>query len=195
MNKYKVVAICGKSAAGKDTFLQVILQQPNNNFHEIISHTTRPPREGEINGKNYWFVDTESFNTYEKQGLMLETTAFRDWRYGACTMALNPNAINVGVFNVVGLKSLLSNKNVEAYVVFVDTSDKIRLLRSLRRETNPDIAEIIRRYHADEEDFKDFETIHVDLTVLNITDELEDLIAPAQEVLHKVNSFWAREAN
>ena len=62
MNKYKVVAICGKSAAGKDTFLQEILKLNKGSFHEIVSCTTRPPREGEVHGKNYYFISEEQFH-------------------------------------------------------------------------------------------------------------------------------------
>ena len=54
--KIKVIAICGKSAAGKDTLLQEILKLNRPDVHEIISCTTRPPREGEAHGKNYYFL-------------------------------------------------------------------------------------------------------------------------------------------
>ena len=59
--KIKVIAICGKSAAGKDTLLQEILKLNRPDVHEIISCTTRPPREGEIHGKNYYFLSNQEF--------------------------------------------------------------------------------------------------------------------------------------
>ena len=57
--KYKIVALIGEAGSGKDTILQDLLQ--NSNFNEIISYTTRPPRDGEINGKNYFFISPEEF--------------------------------------------------------------------------------------------------------------------------------------
>ena len=59
--KIKVIAICGKSAAGKDTLLQEILKLNRPDVHEIISCTTRPPREGEVHGKNYYFLSNQLY--------------------------------------------------------------------------------------------------------------------------------------
>jgi guanylate kinase len=61
MNKYKIIAICGKSAVGKDTMLQGMLEAKGDNVHEVISHTTRPPREGEVDGKHYHFISRTDF--------------------------------------------------------------------------------------------------------------------------------------
>lgn len=43
----KIVALIGKAGAGKDTILKKVLKKYPNYFNEIISCTTRPPREGE----------------------------------------------------------------------------------------------------------------------------------------------------
>lgn len=56
MNKYKIVAIMGKAGAGKDTLLRECLALDPNKLHEIISCTTRPPREGEREGVNYYYL-------------------------------------------------------------------------------------------------------------------------------------------
>ena len=61
MSKYKVIAICGKSSSGKDTFLQHILKSAKSEVNEIISFTTRPIRDSEIDGKNYYFISREEF--------------------------------------------------------------------------------------------------------------------------------------
>ena len=152
----KILALCGKSAAGKDTLLQEILKLNRPDIHEIISCTTRPPREGEVHGKNYYFLTNEEFADKIEKGEMLEATVFRDWCYGTSLDTLNPEAINVGVFNVDGIDILCDNPNVDLYVVLIQASDKCRLIRSLRREINPDVDEIVRRYLADKKDFESF---------------------------------------
>ena len=193
MNKYKVVAICGKSAAGKDTFLQEILKLNKGSFHEIVSCTTRPPREGEIHGKNYYFISEEQFHQLENDGAMLETTAFRDWFYGTCLQYLNPEKINLGVFNILGVKTLLANPNVDVYIIEIYASDKTRMLRSLSRESHPDVKEIVRRYSADEEDFKDFDTLPISSIVIN--EDNRPLDYAAHRVVEEMSCFWAKEAN
>ena len=60
MKKYKIVALIGKAGSGKDTLLQNLIDD-NKGWNEIISCTTRPPREGEKNGVNYYFLSDEEF--------------------------------------------------------------------------------------------------------------------------------------
>ncbi len=153
MEKIKILALFGKSASGKDTIQKWI----TTNFPEltkgIISCTTRPPREGERDGVAYHFLSDEDFAKKVLDGSMLEATSFREWFYGTSLDELDPNKINVGVFNLTGVECLLSDTRLEILPVWVYASDKTRLIRSLNREPNPDCAEICRRYQADEKDF------------------------------------------
>ena len=54
---YNIIALAGKAGSGKDTILKKVIAAIPDRFHEIISCTTRPPREGEVDGKNYHFVN------------------------------------------------------------------------------------------------------------------------------------------
>ena len=194
MNKYKVIAISGKSAVGKDTWLQLMLQHLKNQVHESISHTTRPPREGEVNGKNYYFITTEDFLTKLNNNQMLEWATYRDWYYGTAVDALDKNKINVGVFNRKGVESLSKREDIDLFVVYVFADDKTRLLRSLNREEFPDVAEIVRRYQADEAEWKDFKGY-------NFLLGNESEIAPESaswlidRIIEEAKRVWAKEAN
>ena len=160
MSKYKVIAICGKSASGKDTLLRYTIM----NYmwlHKIINCTTRPPRENEIDGKNYHFLSLEEFAHKDAiEGKMIEVTKFREWYYGTSVEDLSLDTINIGVFNPAGIYALMQREDVDLYVVQVVASDKTRLLRSLTREDNPDVDEIVRRYLADKKDFEVFSTVY-----------------------------------
>lgn len=153
MSKIKIIALFGKAGSGKDALLHAIMNRNIPTLHEIISCTTRPPREGEQHGVNYYFLSVEEFTHKVLNGDMLEATEFRDWFYGTALDALNPNAINIGVFNPAGLKALIEDTRLEVLCVGMRASDKTRLLRQLGRESNPDVSEICRRYFADEQDF------------------------------------------
>lgn len=88
---------------------------------------------------------------------MLEYSFFNGWFYGTELSAINPNTINIGVFNPAGIRSLLNNNLVNLYTIRIITSEKERLLRQLNREEFPDCEEIIRRYQSDIEDFSNLE--------------------------------------
>ena len=186
MNKYKIIAICGKSASGKDTLMKEILKQ-DSSLNEIISFTTRPPREGEVDGVNYHFLSNEEFAKQIESGEMIEATAFRDWCYGTSLKALDKNKINIGVFNVDGIDILYDTPCVDLYVVLVETPAKERLIRSLNRESNPDVEEIIRRYQADEEDFEYF--YGQNATLYNM--DGNDIIDSARGVLDLALEYWS----
>ena len=159
MSKVKIIAICGKAGAGKDTILRRIMQLYPDKFHEIISCTTRPPREGEVDGINYHFFTVEEFTEKILSGEMLEVTEFNNWHYGTALESLSPKKINIGVFNPAGIACLLENENIDLYVYEIEATPKTRLLRQLNRETNPNVAEILRRYYTDEEDFKELDEL------------------------------------
>lgn len=153
---YKIIAICGKAGSGKDTLLQEVLKL-HPEYNEIISCTTRPPREGEVEGKNYYFLTNEQFAQKVLNGEMLEATIFNDWCYGTSIDGLDKDKINIGVFNPAGINALDENKDIYLITYQIEATDKERLLRQLYREENPNVHEIIRRFQADENDFMEFD--------------------------------------
>ena len=150
--KYKILALFGKSGAGKDTIQKWLVDTQNMNG--IISCTTRPKRDNEINGVDYYFLNNYKFDTIQLHGNMLETTCFNNWSYGTPISSLDKNKINVGVFNIQGIKSLLEDTRLEILPIYIKCFDKVRLMRCLLREEDPDCHEICRRFLADEKDFE-----------------------------------------
>lgn len=155
----KIVALMGEAGSGKDTILHKIMEKYPSYFHEIVSCTTRPPREGEKDGINYHFLSIDEFTRKILNGDMLEATEFNDWHYGTDRESLTIDKINIGVFNPEGIRRLQEDDNIELYVFYVRAAGKQRLLRQLNREENPDVDEIIRRYKTDTQDFSYLEDI------------------------------------
>lgn len=192
MNKYKVIAICGKSASGKDTLLRDIMTHYPW-LHKIINTTTRPPRENEVDGKNYHFVSLEAFAHADIMGKMIEVAQFREWFYGTSIDALDPNEINIGVFNPAGVYALTQRDDIDLYIVQVEASGKTRLLRSLTREDNPDVDEIVRRYLADKEDFALFSQVYEPDYLFE--NEYGLMERAAREIVLFAQRHWAEQAN
>ncbi len=66
-----LIVISGPSGAGKGTIVKALLDQYPS-VHYSVSTTTRAPREGEVNGVNYWFVSREEFNQMREKDELLE---------------------------------------------------------------------------------------------------------------------------
>lgn len=177
---YKVYAIIGKSASGKDTIVQELLKR-NSNFHGVVSTTTRPKRDYEIHGKDYYYVSEEEFVNLCNEDAMLEVSVFNSWLYGTSKTSLDKEKINLGVFNIQGINSLMERDDVDLRVFYVVAEDKNRLMRQLSRENSPNIDEIIRRYSTDKADFAEYNINFLYTSIENNNDEdFENCLATIQ---------------
>lgn len=177
---YKIIAIMGEAGSGKDSLMQEILKLKPE-FHEIISCTTRPKRQGEIEGVNYYYYTPEQFGDRVLHDEMLECTVFNDWFYGTSYDSVRSDCINIGVFNPTGVESLLARPDVDVKVIRVVAEDKTRLIRQLNREEWPDVREIVRRFNAD---WMDFDGIEEDFECIKILNgQGADLVANAMLVI------------
>ena len=160
---YKIIALIGEAGSGKDTIMQGILKRCPTQFHEIISCTTRPIREGEKDGVNYHFFTPDNFTNKVKNNEMLEYTMFNNWFYGTSYDSLQSDTINIGVFNPAGIWSLRKFDNIDLIVYKIVCSDKTRMLRQLNREEHPNVDEIVRRYKTDKEDFSNLNFYYTEI--------------------------------
>lgn len=176
---YNILALIGEAGSGKDTILRHLIDDTKHYYkgklplHEIISYTSRPPRENEVDGVNYHFITAEKFAEMILQNQMFEATVFNEWCYGTGIESVKENAINIGVFNPEGAATLLHDKRVNLVIIYIHADDKIRLIRQLNREAKPDIDEIIRRYKADKIDFEEAGDLCNQVYVNNTPEELE----------------------
>ena len=77
----QLFVISAPSGAGKSSLIQKII----NNFENIelsISATTRAPREGEVDGKHYFFVTENEFNSMKEDDAFIEYALVHNYQYG-----------------------------------------------------------------------------------------------------------------
>ena len=80
MAKGMLLIISGPSGSGKGTVVQKLI--PSEEFALSISVTTRKPRPGEVDGKDYFFIDVAEFERMREQGELLEHALFVGNMYG-----------------------------------------------------------------------------------------------------------------
>ena len=161
----KIFYIMGKSASGKDTIYKELMEKMPK-FHSIVPYTTRPMREGEKDGVEYFFTDREELERQLASGKVIESRTYQTiagpWTY---------YTVDDGQFDVADDESCLMIGTLESYEkmctyfeagkmvpVYIEVPDGIRLLRAVKREENqkkPNYREVCRRYLADEKDFSE----------------------------------------
>lgn len=77
-----LIVLSGPSGVGKGTVRKAIFSQPDTAFEYSISMTTRSPREGEIDGIDYFFKTREEFESLIAEGKLLEFAKFVGNYYG-----------------------------------------------------------------------------------------------------------------
>lgn len=161
--KPTIIAIIGPSCAGKDTLMRQLyikfamgdMIERFPHVYYIVSTTTRPPRHGEVNHQDYHFVSEEFFDSLIERKCFLEWTQFKDWKYGTDVLAVSdkPDAINLGVFNLEGIKSLQEHDEYNLIIIYLIVNWKERLRRSIKREGHLTF-EMIHRLFVDWKDFR-----------------------------------------
>lgn len=160
----KICYIMGKSSSGKDTIFKQ-LQKEMPELKLVIPYTTRPIREGEMEGVEYHFVTEEDLSNLEKAGKVIELRAYDTkhgiWKY----FAADDNQIDFTGNDYLIIGTLEGYEKMRDYFgadvmipIYVEVDDGIRLQRALGRELKqkePKYAELCRRFLADEDDFSE----------------------------------------
>lgn len=97
-----MIVIIGPSGSGKTTLARELEKLGAN---VLVSHTTRPPREGEEDGKDYYFVTESEFDKLD----FLESTVIHGNRYGLSSGSISetdPNKPHVFVSDVAGIRQI-----------------------------------------------------------------------------------------
>lgn len=164
----KLIYIMGKSSSGKDTIYNILKRRLDVSTY--VMYTTRPMREGEINGVTYNFISTEEMQQYidgKKENNVIEyrtyETVYGPWTYA--TISDNQFKTNKGMLMLGTLESYVkvkenfeNNEDVQLIPVYIEVPDNIRLKRAIEREEKqkePKFLELCRRFIADSRDFSE----------------------------------------
>lgn len=129
MNKHKglLIVLSAPTGAGKTTVAKKLVQDLSKDFSikKAITTTTRPPRDGEINGKDYHFMSEDLFRTHEENGDFLEVTRYDGHRYGSPKRAIQDaekGTIVLMVTDRAGAR-IIKNLAPKTLLVWIDVPD------------------------------------------------------------------------
>lgn len=166
MNK-KLYVISGSSGVGKGTVIKGFLER-NPNFTLSISCTTRKPREGEVDGVNYFFLSKEEFQNCIDNDKFLEWAEFAGNRYGTKKKYIN-QCLSEGkdIILEIDTKGALQVKKQmpEAVLIFIAPPSLEDLEVRLRGRHTEDEAAIQKRLNEVKEELKRAENF--DKTIIN----------------------------
>lgn len=186
-----IVILVGESASGKSTIAN-ILEQKQPNFSKVVTYTTRPMRDSEVDGIDYHFIDNNKFNELVEQNFFVEHARYRDWKYGTA-INFDENEDKVIVLTPAGARAFraYAEKHTELkshiIVVYIWVDRRSRMINIIKRGDNID--EAYRRNLSDVGQFDAFER-EADYTINNenytkspmdIYSELADLIKARRE--------------
>ena len=169
----KIYCVMGKSSSGKDTVYKKLKEQYKE-FRLIVPYTTRPIREGEKDGVEYYFVDPEQFRAMKEDGKVIESRSYNT-KCGIWTdFTADDGQIDLSAADYLLIGTLVSYQALREYFgeeaivpVYLEVEDGLRLARALereRRQEKPKYAEMCRRFLADEEDFSEENLIKSGIT-------------------------------
>ena len=162
-----MLILAGKTCSGKTTLLYKFRDL---GFRVISTFTTRPKRDGEQNGENYYFISEDDFRSKIEQGFFAEYTKYNvasgeTWYYGTSKESLKGDGVII--LNPDGVKAVSKLDLHDAVICYIKCEDKTLENRLTARGDNE--AEAQRRLKADKEDFNDFDK-YAHIIVHNDTD-------------------------
>lgn len=159
----KIFYLMGKSASGKDTIYKRLLGECPG-LCPVLLYTTRPMRNGEKQGIEYYFITERELDEFQKKGKVIERriyhTAAGLWSYAT----VDDGKFGRGKEDYLAIGTLESYEKIKGYFgdivlpIYIVVETGVRLERALMRERQqrePDYVEMCRRFLADEEDFSE----------------------------------------
>ncbi|KAK2841470.1 hypothetical protein Q7C36_013049 [Tachysurus vachellii] len=169
------VVLSGPSGAGKSTLLKRLIQEYEGVFGFSVSHTTRNPRPGEENGKDYHFTTREKMQESIDNGEFIENAVFSGNMYGTSKLAIEDvqakNRICILDVDLQGVKNIKQTDLNPIYISIQPPSIEIleKRLRDRQTETEESLQKRLEAARVDMERSK--EPGIFDIVIVN--DDLE----------------------
>lgn len=182
----KIYVLMGKSATGKDTVFKRLIGMKELALRTVVGYTTRPIRRGESNGKEYFFVTEEKWQSLKEENKVIESRTYHtvvgDWHY----FTVDDGQIDLSGQDYLFISTLSGFEQLKMYYgdevvvpLYIEVDDDQRLWRSIsreRRQMKPNYDEVCRRFLADQQDFCEEEIVRVGVKKRYRNADLEECV-------------------
>lgn len=191
----KIFYLMGKSSSGKDTIYKRLMADTSLGLKNIVLYTTRPIRQGERDGVEYYFVSEARLSEFLQSKKVIEMR-----EYDTCCGVWKYFTVDTGEVDP-GRQSYLMIGTLESFVrtrdyygadqvvpLLIELDDGIRLQRALDRERGqdyPKYSEMCRRYLADEADFSPEKRSAAGITREFVNEDLEQCLLELREYIRR----------
>lgn len=182
----KVIILSGPSGVGKNTLGDALMQQ----FPKLaysVSATTRPKRDGEVDGKDYHFISVEDFKAKIAQDEFLEwQEVYQDNFYGTLKSELDRinqlDKFPLLVIDVYGAINIMKNLKFKPLSIFIDCPSLDIIKQRLEKRGTDSPEKIAKRIEKASQEI--YEKKHFDIAIVN-----DDLNVAQQQLYSIVNYF------
>ena len=157
MRNHKRIILVGKAASGKDHLRK---RFESRGFNYAVTYTTRPPRDGEVNGKDYYFISEDEAKTLIESNFFYEYVIFNGWVYGTSNSEFYSK--DLFIMTPEGVSRIKPEDRKTSFIIYMDIEMSIRMTRLANRNMPGD--SMTRRIKADEMDFTDFNDYDLRIT-------------------------------
>lgn len=154
------IIIIGGAASGKNHLKQTFIDKGLK--HEI-SYTSRAPREGEVEGIDYFFISKERFKLLVDSNLFVQWNELGSNYYG--TLRSEFESKELFIMSANGIQQLNVEDRVKVFTIYLDIDRDIKYARLCKRGIDHDIA--IKRLDDDKKEFDSLRKCDFDLHITN----------------------------
>ena len=196
----RIYYMMGKSSTGKDTLYKRIFAKEELQLKTVIPYTTRPIREGEKEGVEYFFCDAKRVTELEEAGKVIERRDYNTihgiWTY----FTVDDGQIDLENQDYLIIGTLESYHKMRDYYgkevlvpIYIEVEDGERLQRALNREKEqavPKYEEMCRRFLADAKDFSEENLQNAEISKRFINRNLNET---EDEIVSYIQSFMCNK--
>ena len=192
--KPKLIVFSAPSGAGKSSLIKNIIEKSTGDIELSISATTRPPRDGEEHGRDYFFISDEEFNELRRSDSFIEHANVHDYQYGTLKSFVDEKIQN-GISIILDIDvqgfNLIRNAIEHNLSIFI-IPPSIKELRKRLTSRGLDSSDVIeKRLSNAKTELKYAE--QYDYIVLN--DLFENTLSELVSIINDENYIYDRETN